>query len=49
LAQDLLIGDAGREFRHVENVMAVGTQSLHDSTVDTLVGDQVHADSSLTG
>jgi hypothetical protein len=49
LLQDLLIRDAGRQLSHVDDVMTFLTQPLHHWAVNTLIGDQIHADFAPTG
>ena len=49
LAQDLVVSNARRQLGHVDDVMAVLAEALHHRAVDTLIGDQIHADLALTG
>ncbi len=49
LLQDFLICNARSQLGHVDDLMAVLSQSLYYCAVDTLIGDQVHADFALTG
>ena len=49
LVQDVFIWDAGRQLRDVDDVVAVLSEPLDHGTVDTFIGDQVHADFVLTG
>jgi hypothetical protein len=49
LSQNLLVGNAGRQLRHIDDVMAVLSEALHDGAVDTFICDQVHADLALMG
>ena len=49
LLQDLLICDAGRQLCHVDDVMTFLTQPLHHWAVNTLIGNQIHADFAPTG
>lgn len=49
LPEDLLIGNAGRQLRHIENVMAVLSKPLHHRPIDTFIGNQVHAVLVLSG
>jgi hypothetical protein len=49
LPQDFIICDAMIQLGDVDDGMPVPAQSVHDRTVDTLIGYQVHADVEPTG
>ena len=49
LLQDLLISDARRQLSHVDDVMTFLTEPLNHLAVNTLIGDQIHADFAPTG
>jgi len=49
LAEDLFVSNARRQLGDVDDAMPILAEALHHRTVDTLIGDQVHADFALTG
>lgn len=49
LLKYLLVGNAGGQLGHVENIMAVASEPFHHRSMHPFVREEVHADGAPTG